>query len=71
MPDLERMHYLADREKVSAATWLRQVAVRALDAEVPKGTPLACSECRHMPSEHTRNGCTVEQCRCPKYRRPT
>ena len=68
--DLERLHYVADKGKVSPATWIRNVVVAALNECVDPDVPMACIDCGHMPSDHSRNGCTVLGCRCPKYRRP-
>jgi hypothetical protein len=68
--DLERLHYVAARGKVSIATWIRNVVVAALNECVDPDVELACTECGCMPSRHNPNGCTTLNCRCPKYRRP-
>lgn len=66
--DLERVFYLAAREHVSVATWLRRVIVPELERQLPIQNldELACATCGHLPSEHTPNGC--KHCRCPMYR---
>jgi hypothetical protein len=66
--DLDRIRHLAEREKISLATWIRRVVVRELDKVLPTLMPLACSACGHGPNEHSRDGCGHEDCRCHKYR---